>query len=409
MKRSIRVLLLAICVLVLTFGSAVACFADDITDEIVNFTITADVNEDATVNMLYHIEWKVLESDGIGPLEWAQIGIPNGNYISYEPLSDTILSMYYDGDNGSSMIINLDKSYYEGETVIFEFNLVQDYMYCMNMAEEGYTTYEFTPAWFDAAVVDNLTIRWNCDKMTSWYPSAITRDGYNEWSVALEPGEMYSMSVTYPNDAFEFDETKWVMSNYDDDYDDDFTITGIPIIDVFLGLICVVISLAFMFWPVLLLIVVFSYKSKSGFGQKKETKITRTRIKYYASCPGCGAVRKDNQTECEYCGHSFLESEEVVKEEDLTDEEKGYIKDGEYKCSAPNTFMRVNVVHIPVPRPTSSHHSSCAHSSCAHSSCACACACACASSGRAGCSTKDFYNTKLKLKNIELVTKKRGK
>lgn len=46
------------------------------------------------------------------------------------------------------------------------------------------------------------------------------------------------------------------------------------------------------------------------------------------------------------------------------------------------------------------------HSSCDnyHSSCACvsscACACACAGGGRAGCSKKDFYGTKLKSKNI---------
>lgn len=40
-------------------------------------------------------------------------------------------------------------------------------------------------------------------------------------------------------------------------------------------------------------------------------------------------------------------------------------------------------------------HSSCAHSSCAHSSCAHSCACACAGSGRAGCSKKDFYGTKI--------------
>lgn len=39
-------------------------------------------------------------------------------------------------------------------------------------------------------------------------------------------------------------------------------------------------------------------------------------------------------------------------------------------------------------------HSSCA---CAHS---CACACACAGGGRAGCSKKDFYGTKLKSKDI---------
>lgn len=48
------------------------------------------------------------------------------------------------------------------------------------------------------------------------------------------------------------------------------------------------------------------------------------------------------------------------------------------------------------------YYRSCVRSSCAHSSCACvssscasSCACACAGSGRAGCSKKDFYGTKL--------------
>lgn len=43
------------------------------------------------------------------------------------------------------------------------------------------------------------------------------------------------------------------------------------------------------------------------------------------------------------------------------------------------------------------HGGGCVHSSCAcaHSSCASSCACACAGSGRAGCSKKDFYGTKI--------------
>lgn len=44
------------------------------------------------------------------------------------------------------------------------------------------------------------------------------------------------------------------------------------------------------------------------------------------------------------------------------------------------------------------HHSSCA-SSCACVS-SCACACACAGGGRAGCSRKDFYGTKLKVSSL---------
>lgn len=43
----------------------------------------------------------------------------------------------------------------------------------------------------------------------------------------------------------------------------------------------------------------------------------------------------------------------------------------------------------------------CAHSSCAHSSCACACA----GSGRAGCSKKDFYGTKISQEKLEKVFK----
>ena len=51
-----------------------------------------------------------------------------------------------------------------------------------------------------------------------------------------------------------------------------------------------------------------------------------------------------------------------------------------------------------------SYHSSSCASSCACVS-SCACACACAGSGRAGCSKKDFYGTKLNTKKIKNVFK----
>ena len=122
------------------------------------------------------------------------------------------------------------------------------------------------------------------------------------------------------------------------------------------------------------------------------------------------------------------QSEEIIKEEEVKDEDKAalkYKKNGEYHYgSDPNTYVRVNVIHVPVssssrssssrssgstrPRGGGGGGSSCAHSSCACAcaSCACACACACAGGGRAGCSTKDFYNTKLKLKQLEMKKKK---
>lgn len=48
----------------------------------------------------------------------------------------------------------------------------------------------------------------------------------------------------------------------------------------------------------------------------------------------------------------------------------------------------------------------CVHSSCAcASSCASSCACACAGSGRAGCSKKDFYGTKINKDKLKKALK----
>ena len=59
-------------------------------DEILNYTITIDVNEDATLTMLYHIEWKVLDSTSEGPLEWVHIGVGNKHFTKLTKLTSNI-------------------------------------------------------------------------------------------------------------------------------------------------------------------------------------------------------------------------------------------------------------------------------------------------------------------------------
>ena len=107
-----------------------------------------------------------------------------------------------------------------------------------------------------------------------------------------------------------------------------------------------------------------------------------------------------------------------MEEKDIPAEEKDLrskTTNGLYRYSHdPNTYIRVNVINVPRPRPIVTHSSShggarssgsSRSSSCFHSSCACACAGACAGGGRAGCTTKDFYNTDLKLRQLELKKK----
>ncbi len=396
---------LALAALAITIPLTRAQAATGDLDEIINYTITVDVNDDATLDMVYHIDWLVLDSTSDGPLTWVRVGIPNKHYVSLEPLSSTIDDISYSSSSGGCARIDLDRAYRAGEIASFDFKLAQDYMYQANRDNEGETVFEFTPGWFDDIEVDNLVVRWSADKVERIAPAAQQEGDYYVWRTSLGKRQRYTVTVAYPNNAYAFDISKTIeqgsSSSSDDDNDWIYGLIGLAVlafmgwasVSIFLGVIRAITSL---------------FTRTSGFSSGKK-KITRTKVVYYPTCPGCGAAREEGKETCSYCGRSMIQSEEKVTEEDLPPEEnaiRGKDTDGLYAYSSqPNTYLRVHVVPVPVVHSTRSH-SSCAHSSCAHSSCACACgcacACACAGGGRAGCTAKDFYNTDLKLRQLEL-------
>ena len=378
-------------------------------DEIVNYTITVDVNDDATLNMVYHIEWKVLDSTSEGPLTWVKIGIPNNHYVSMKALSETVKKISYSPSGGSYARIDLDKAYYAGEVAAFDFELVQDYMYQVGRDNQGEAVYEFTPGWFDDIVVDKLEVRWNADKVQRIAPAGQQDKGYYTWTTPLNKGQRYTVTVAYPDDAFAFDIDKTIQKGASTEQggeDDD--------LGWLYGLILVFV-LIFMGWAAISFVVnilrSIANLFNRGSGFKTSKRITRTKVVYYPVCEGCGAARPEGKDTCEYCGRSFIKSEETVTLNDIPASEKAIKKknkDGEYAYSSePNTFLRVHVVPIVVSTSSSSGSSSsrssgsCACASSCACACGCACACACAGGGRAGCSTKDFYNTDLKLSQLE--------
>ena len=397
MKKSKRFLVLILCLMMLLPVIAMRAAAADL-DEILNYTITVDVNEDATLHMVYHIDWKVLDSTSEGPLEWVKIGVPNSHYSSMEGRSDAVRRISGMNENGETYArIDLDRAYYAGEVAQIEFELTQDYMYQVDMMTEGETVYRLTPGWFDDIRVDEMTIRWNADKVLSHDPDSLVEGGYCTWTKPLSKGEKYRVTVTYPNDAFGFDTSKEILSGTERSSDGSGGGDGFY---AFLGML-------FVLTPIVLAIAlpILHFKNSANLtGGRK--KITRTKVEYYPVCQGCGAARPEGANNCAYCGRSFIKSEEVVEEKDIPPEEKELRRkntNGLYRYSHdPNTYIRVNVINVPAPRTHSSSRSSGSSrsSSCFHSSCACACACACAGGGRAGCTTKDFYNTDLKLSQL---------
>ena len=375
------------------------------TDEITDYTITVDVNSDATLNINYHIDWLVLESDGIGPVSWVEVGIPNKHCESYIALSDNIkqIDSSFSGAN-STLKIYFNDDYYEGETISFDFSIIQNNMYRVNKLAEGYTVYSFTPGWFDEIDVDSLTIRWNGEKVDSWSPDCSVDGDYIVFNTALDAGDKFTVDITYPNDAYGFD-----LSMQEEESGSGSVIENI-FVTIFAIIFFIVIIVVCFGGPILFFGVIF-YLISGGFGKQYTKKITRTKIEYYPECEGCGAPRQEGEKFCTFCGRSMVKSEETVEEKNVPEEIKKKTTNGEYRySSSPNTYYRVNVVRVPVARTrsytsSSGRSSSSHHSSCAHSSCACACACACAGGGRAGCTNKDFYNTKLKMRHIKKAVK----
>ena len=386
MKKKIGFFVAALFMLFVMLPVAVSAKA---TDEILDYEITIDVNEDATLNINYHIDWKVLDSDELGPLTWMNVGVPNSHVLSSQALSDTIENIEISGTYAK---VYLDKSYYAGDVASVDFKIIQDYMYQVDKLREGETIYSFTPGWFDDISVDRLVIKWKNDKATSFSPECFMEGDYNTWETSLEPGDKFTVTMGYPNDAYGFDLNKSEEAEESSAWDNAVDIIGTILAFLFFIVI---------FFGIFFGIVVDIYNKGSGFGNTV-TKTTRVKVTYYDSCPGCGAPRKEGHKFCEYCGKSLVKSEETITEEQLKKEEKEaakYTRNGEFQYgSLPNVYIRVNHVRVPNPHPAPKSSRS---SSCAHSSCACACACACAGGGRAGCTSKDFYNTGLKFSAIK--------
>ena len=325
--------------------------ADSPTDEIEHFLITVDVQEDASLQMTYHIDWKVLDDQQYGPLDWVDIGLPNSNHSEVRALGGNIDHIE---DKGSSLAIYLDRSYYKDEVASFEFSFVQDHMYQIDRFVEGETVFMYTPAWFDGMEVKDLTIRWNADKAGAWQPECLQEEGYLVFSSSLQPGDRYSMTVAYPNDAFGFSPDRQASDDVDGGGDDSydysdtyeyedgsflFGLIGL----VFFFFIFIVLPVRFLMW----IAKGFGFGSDSE-GPEYQKKITRTKIEYYENCPGCGAGREEGKDNCAYCGRSMIKSKEIVEEKDL-EKPENYSKNGTYRYgSSPNTYIHVNVINGPV-------------------------------------------------------------
>ena len=345
-KKSI---ILVVILLALALFFAISCSSSDL-DRIQNYIITAVPQKDGSVNLIYELTWEVLDTESEGPLTEVQIGLPNSNVYELTPLTSNIDTV--EQYNSTYAKIKFKQAYYEGDVITFKFKINQLDMHIHNY--DNYT-YKFTPGWFEDIEVENIKVLWKTNKATS-ANTDVKENGYFVWTDSLRKNEKLETEIIYPEDAFNWDLASQKSSKLNSSYNyelDGFTQPGE--FDGFAFLqssfsnnsttndstfsirtIFIVLIIVVILSIVLAFVSPDNYYRHRGFGGYS------------------GSRYHDYDCDCDYDHHH--------------------------------------------------HHHSSYRSRSSSSSCACvnkcACACACAGGGRAGCSKKDFYGTKLKSKDI---------
>lgn len=204
MNKKIKVILMMGFFFLIFFMFPSKCKAVDL-DQILDYTTTISPRDDGTLDIKYHLEWKVLDSTLEGPLEWVKIGIPNQHVNNIKKISNNISSVSHLKNNGNYVKVKFKDKYYAGDIVTFEFSIHQSYMYNIDNSK-GKVSYEFIPGWFDDIKVEKATIQWKSGDVLKHNG----HDGgeYITWSKKLGKGQKITAKVEYSVGRFNLDYNK---------------------------------------------------------------------------------------------------------------------------------------------------------------------------------------------------------
>ncbi len=358
---------LALC-LCLTTSLTDTAYAGDL-DYIRRYDVTVTPNtEDGSLHIRVDFEWEVLDE---GPVEWLQIGIPNGSIRDEEPLTDNIDWLAFDN---SFMYVYFDRGYNDGEVIHFSYAWTQEYMY--TLGSDGSVTYDYTPGWFDEARIGEMSVTWNTSNELR--PASFSTTSVSGWedrsdgnavrygAQDLGHGAQFPMVVKYASWPTELlwegssenlPENGYYYPDYDDDYyyDDGSDMMAM----IFFVMVMVIV----------IFIVVSAASSTSSYSAGFGTRYVLYHGLWYPAGrdgrprPGSvGTVKKPDPPRNSGFGGSNSRGSGGFG---------GGSRGGGFGGGG---------------------FGGGGHCACA-SSCACACACACAGGGRAGCSAKNLYGS----------------
>ena len=363
-------LLTALCLcLCLTATLTDTAYAGDL-DFIRQYDVTVTPNAaDGSLHIRVDFEWEVLDE---GPVEWLQIGIPNGSIRDVEALTDNIDSLEFDN---SFMYVYFDRGYDDGEVIAFSYAWTQEYMYTLDGSG---VIYDYTPGWFDEANIQCMTLQWNQPSELStailavaptdgqWedytkdngFPLYVGRGlGHGAQLRVVAKYDSWPTELAWEGSSENLPEDEYYYPGYDDDYGYD---DGGDVI-FFLFFVIFMVNL--------ISIIVCAASSHASYSGGFGTRYVLYHGLWYPAGrdgkprPGSvGTVKKPQPPRSSGFGGSSSRGSRGFG---------GGSRGGGFGGGG---------------------FGGGGHCACA-SSCACACACACAGGGRAGCSAKNLYGS----------------
>lgn len=197
-KKIIKPILLIIIVLSLMFIPKVNAYTKNPLDRIDLYEITINPRQDGTLDITFNIEWTVLDSNSQGPLEWVKIGIPNYDATEFKKLTNNISKIGYMVEFGSFIRIDLDRAYYEGETVKFSFSYHQSKMYFLTSDR---CSYHYIPGYFSEIKVKEAIVKWNKENVVV-HNAPKEDDKYLIWESSLNFNQKMEIRVEYNQNSF---------------------------------------------------------------------------------------------------------------------------------------------------------------------------------------------------------------
>lgn len=239
-KERIRkaLILAAIGLAVLIIYLIIACMP---LDEMTDYRVHVTPQDDGSLEITYSYEWKVLNDSKEGPLSWVKLGMANPNYVVKEFGGSAGGIRYQPSESSENPMLelNLDRSYYKGETARFWFTVHQRNMLCENSADPEEPFYDFTPGWFDEMRVKHYEFTWEQRRNILTHNADRTEDGDLVWEGALKKGESRQMKLTCALEGFRRPELV-VWREYRNGVEGDSPIVGAITIVLFFGALCAV-------------------------------------------------------------------------------------------------------------------------------------------------------------------------